>query len=119
MIDETILDDSFKENAALRVAISEAWQEHYKFQEEFVEARNQIQELTKQNEMLSQYLMDTSVGFECLPSCNSNGHDNTCPVKNPVAAWRLTRQEVTDLKSRLEKAEAELNEYRRIEMGLD
>jgi hypothetical protein len=45
-------------------------------------------------EALLQYVNDTSDGFECLPSCDSNGHEEECPVTNVVAAFRILRQKL-------------------------
>ena len=111
------LQDFEKENAVLREAISDAWQTHTTCQQALAEAQSQVSELTTQNRMLSQYLMDTSEGFECLPGCDSNGHEQTCPVSNPVVAWRLIRDQAQDLKSQLEQAKAE--ELRRMYEDLD
>ena len=102
------LQDFEKENAILREAISDAWQTHTTCQQALVEAQSQVQELTEQNRMLSQYLVDTSEGFECLPGCDSNGHEPTCPVRNPVVAWRLIRDQLQDLRSQLDQAKVEV-----------
>jgi len=108
------LQDFEKENGVLREAISDAWQSYSTCQKALTEARAQVEELTTQNRMLSQYLIDTSEGFECLPGCDSNGHDPTCPVSNPLLAWRLTRRQVQELTSERDQARAELNKLLRI-----
>jgi hypothetical protein len=69
--------------------------------------------------MLSQYLMDTTQGFECLPACDSNGHETMCPVRNPVAAWRLIRRQVQELTSQLDDARAEVKKLQDIIEDLD
>ena len=46
------------------------------------------------------YLHDTSDGFECLPACDGNGHEDECPVTNVVAAFRLLRTQVAELTPR-------------------
>ena len=104
------LKDFEKENAVLREAISDAWQTHTRCQQALTEAQTQVEELTGQNRMLSQYLLDTSQGFECLPGCNLDGHEETCPVRNPVVAWRLIRDQVQDLTSQLNQAKAEVQQ---------
>ncbi len=60
------LQDFEKENAVLREAISDAWQTHTACQKALADAQSEVQELTTQNRMLSQYLMDT--GAERLHS---------------------------------------------------
>ena len=103
-----------KENASLRDAISDAWQTYNTCREALTEAQAQVQELATQNHMLSQYLIDTSEGFECLPGCNSNGHETMCPVSNPLVAWRLIRSQLQEVTSRLNQARAEVKELRRL-----
>jgi prefoldin subunit 5 len=113
------LNDFERENACLREAISDAWETYNKCQETLTEAQAQVQELSTQNRMLSQYLMDTSVGFECLSGCGANGHEAMCPVSNPVAAWRLIRDQVQELTSQLDQARTEVKELERVIEGLD
>ena len=48
---------------------------------------------------------DTVDGMECLPTCDSYGHDDACPVAYPVNAWRLLRAE-------LEKARRERDYFK-------
>lgn len=50
-------------------------------------------------ELLRQYLKDTSEGFECLPTCNSDFHSAGCPVVDVVTAFRLLRAERDSLRS--------------------
>lgn len=45
---------------------------------------------------LRQYVADTSDGFECLPNCDSFGHEELCPVTNTVQAFRLLRERLAD-----------------------
>lgn len=45
---------------------------------------------------LRQYVADTSDGFECLPNCDSFGHEEFCPVSNVVAAWRQLRERLAE-----------------------
>lgn len=108
------IQDFEKENASLRDAISDAWQTYNTCREALTEAQAQVQELATQNHMLSQYLIDTSEGFECLPGCNSNGHETMCPVSNPLVAWRLIRSQLQEVTSRLNQARAEVKELRRL-----
>ena len=70
-------------------------------------------------QMLSQYLMDTSVGFECLSGCDAIGHEPMCPVKNPVAAWRLTRDQLKQLTLELDKSRSEVKELKRVIHGFN
>jgi hypothetical protein len=113
------LQDFEKENAVLRETISDAWQTYNNCQEALAEAQGQVQELSAQMQMLSQYLLDTSVGFECLSGCSATGHEPMCPVKNPVAAWRLTRDQLKQLTLQLDQSRAEVKELKRLIQGLD
>ncbi len=101
------VQDFEKENAVLRASISEAWDIYNRSQEALTEAKGQVEELSAQNKMLSQYLMDTSVGFECLSTCGSDGHEPECPVSNPVAAWRLTRDQLEQVTLQLQQSREE------------
>jgi hypothetical protein len=113
------LQDFEKENAVLRETISDAWQTYNTCQEHLAEEQGRVQELSAQVQMLSQYLMDTSVGFECLSGCNAMGHEPMCPVKNPVAAWRLTRDRLEKLTLQLDQSRAEVKELKRLIHGFD
>jgi hypothetical protein len=42
---------------------------------------------------------DTSQGFECLPDCDSYGHNEQCPVANPLEAWKQLRAELAAAKA--------------------
>jgi DNA repair exonuclease SbcCD ATPase subunit len=59
-----------------------------------VRERNTYQEIVR----------DTCADMECLPGCDSWGHEELCPVTNPQAAWR-------DLRSRLTAAEQKIALY--------
>jgi hypothetical protein len=52
--------------------------------------------------------------FECLPKCDSYGHEENCPVTNPVAAFRQLIEERDTLKARIEKLEAGLRNLVRV-----
>lgn len=50
-------------------------------------------------EFLRQYLNDTSEDFECLPLCDSDAHEDDCPVVNIPAGWHLKVAECKRLKA--------------------
>ena len=53
------------------------------------------------------YLKDTSEDMECLPKCDSDGHEEFCPVTNVMAAFRLLREQLAALKKYCADIEAE------------
>ena len=56
-------------------------------------------ELQKVTASRKQFLDDCSDDMECLPECNSYGHQELCPVTNPAAAWRQLREELNQLRA--------------------
>lgn len=61
--------------------------------------KKEVEELNHKMEIYKQYLSDTSEDMECLEGCDSYGHEDDCPVANPMAAFRKLRQWVDDLQS--------------------
>lgn len=43
-------------------------------------------------ESRDQFLQDSTDDMECLPGCNSYGHEEICPVVNTAEAWRKLRE---------------------------
>ena len=113
------LQDFEKENAVLRETISDSWQTYNTCHDALNKAQEQIQELSAQTEMLGQYLLDTSMGFECLAGCDSTNHEPSCPVNNPVAAWRLTREQLRQLTSELDESRVQIKVLQRAIEGRD
>lgn len=78
--------------------------------------RERVRELTEDlgpwtAKLLRQYVDDTSDGFECLPKCDSYGHEDMCPVTNTVAAFRLLRGQLAEAQKRIAELEAGLTAY--------
>lgn len=61
-------------------------------------AQQVIADLRAENETLRQLVKDTCDDMECESTCDSFGHSDSCPVANPVYAWRHLRAEVESLK---------------------
>ena len=61
--------------------------------------KEEVEELNHKMEIYKQYLADTSEDMECLEGCDSYGHEDDCPVTNPMAAFRKLRQWIDDLQS--------------------
>lgn len=79
-------------------------------------ARDLIEELVKQDEKLkslTQYLKDSSNDMECLPKCDSFGHEEDCPVVNTMAAFRKIREENVALKKEVKDLKRSLSILRR------
>jgi len=53
--------------------------------------KHPMSKLKKELDILKQYLTDTSEDMECLERCDSYGHEEDCPVANPMAAFRKLR----------------------------
>lgn len=70
--------------------------------EELRMAAYKIETLAAENARLRQFAKDVSDDMECLDTCDSYGHDDLCPVANPVEAWRQLRQEKAELVEALE-----------------
>jgi len=51
------------------------------------------------------YVRDTSEDMECLPLCDSNGHEELCPVTNVMQAFRLLRERLAEKTAALQQAE--------------
>ena len=43
-----------------------------------------------------QFVADTCEGFDCLPTCNSDCHDELCPLTNPIVAWRQMQSTIAN-----------------------
>lgn len=51
-----------------------------------------------------QFISDTVDRMECLPKCDSYGHEELCPVTNPMEAFRKLRAERDALRALLKEA---------------
>lgn len=59
-----------------------------------------LDRLKSEREARQQFISDVSEGMECLPGCDSHGHEEGCPVADPMAAFR-------NLRENLQRAEAQ------------
>lgn len=54
-----------------------------------VALRSAVADRDRYKASLAQFLRDTSEAMSCLPGCDSQAHEELCPVVNPAAAWRM------------------------------
>ncbi len=57
-------------------------------------------------ELLRQYLTDTCEDMECLDGCTSHGHEDDCPVTNPMAAFRQLKEMIDEARKYMTDAHA-------------
>ena len=58
-----------------------------------------------------QFCRDTTDGLDCLPGCNSNDHEDDCPLTNPSAAFRKLQADIALWKARAEKLRDAVNDF--------
>jgi hypothetical protein len=91
--------DYYKDIRSRRVRINKERMKHKGILGEFQDdlgikkLKDKMKALEAENARLHQFVKDTVEGFECLDTCDSYGHDDLCPVVNPVEAWRRLREE--------------------------
>lgn len=61
---------------------------------------------------LDQFLRDTSEAMSCLPGCDSQAHEELCPVVNPAAAWRMLNADRDRYRAESEQAKEIVRYYR-------
>lgn len=85
--------------------------------EQLVAERNHLQaEVDQLRHLWKLHCEDLMQGMECLPKCDSYGHEDGCPVNNPKEAFRKLRQqladqraEIADLRTTRDHIEKQLN----------
>ena len=74
----------------------------------YIEWRRQLEdqhridkeEIERLKSSLKKFAGDVSDGFECLPNCDSYGHEELCPRTNPEAAWAQMQAELKELRTK-------------------
>ena len=82
-----------------RWLLSESRLETYEI---LAECQAEIARLEYNDKLFKIFREDVGDGFECLPGCNSHGHEDACPVTNPHVAWRQLRAEMAQAAPKLE-----------------
>lgn len=70
-------------------------------EEQIASLEAQVEKVQHDNSIWKLLVTDMSEGFECLPDCNSHGHESECPVTDPPSAFRLLRKRITELEAQL------------------
>lgn len=60
---------------------------------------------------LDQFLRDTSEAMSCLPGCDSQAHEELCPVVNPAAAWRMLNADRDRYRAAIEQLETRPTDF--------